>query len=106
MTHTQLNLEPYTARYLSIEAAFVEFDAKNPHVYTALVELARQERASGATWCSMKYLFEKLRKDTSFRTRFGEFKLNNNFTRPYSRKIMEQEFGFKGFFRTRKSICD
>jgi len=75
---TQLTLPPYTDRYKSIEQRFLDFHAANPHVYAAIVRLAKQLRASGATAGSMKQIFEVLRM------------------------VMDQEWGFKGFFETRE----
>jgi hypothetical protein len=37
-----------------IETRFVDFHHDNPHVYRALVEMARQWRARGHDKCSMK----------------------------------------------------
>ena len=99
---TQLTLPPYTDRYKSIEQRFLDFHAANPHVYAAIVRLAKQLRASGATAGSMKQIFEVLRWEHKLRTNGEEFVLNNSYTPFYSRMVMDQEWGFKGFFETRE----
>lgn len=99
---TQLSLPPYTDRYKSIEQRFVDFHKSNPHVYAAIVRLAKQLRASGATAGSMKQIFEVLRWEEKLKTNSDDFVLNNDFTASYSRLVMDQEFGFNGFFETRE----
>lgn len=82
--------------------AFKEFYRDNPHVYAALVRLARQAKEAGYRKLGMKQLFEVLRWEFTVVTRSDSgFKLNNNFTAPYARIIMYQEPDLAGFFEIR-----
>jgi hypothetical protein len=88
----------------TIEERFAEFDRAHPEVYRLFVERARAIRAAGWRRYSTKTLMETARyhADLQCRDRRG-FKLNNDFTALYARKLME-EFPeeFAGFFETRE----
>jgi len=85
----------------SWEERFAKFHRENPHVYRELVRLARIARGKGLNKYSMKALFEILRWN-HVTTTGEEFKLNNCFTRFYSRLIQEQEPDLRGFFENRE----
>jgi hypothetical protein len=86
-----------------IEQAFIEFDTQNPEVYRQLVRLARQWRAAGKAKLGIKTLFEKLRWEwhVAGLTDSDGYKLNNNFTALYARKIMKNETDLDGLFEIR-----
>jgi hydrogenase maturation factor len=86
-----------------IERAFIEFDTQNPEVYKQLVRLARQWRAAGKAKLGIKTLFEKLRWEwhVAGLTESDGYKLNNNFTALYARKIMKNEADLDGLFEIR-----
>jgi hydrogenase maturation factor len=86
-----------------IEQAFIEFDTQNPEVYKQLVRLARQWRAAGKAKLGIKTLFEKLRWEwhVAGLTDSEGYKLNNNFTALYARKIMKNEPDLDGLFEIR-----
>jgi hydrogenase maturation factor len=86
-----------------IEKAFIEFDTQNPEVYKQLVRLARQWRAAGKAKLGIKTLFEKLRWEwhVAGLTESDGYKLNNNFTALYARKIMKNEVDLDGLFEIR-----
>jgi len=86
-----------------IEQAFIEFDTQNPEVYKQLVRLARQWRAAGRAKLGIKTLFEKLRWEwhVAGLTESDGYKLNNNFTALYARKIMKNEADLDGLFEIR-----
>jgi hydrogenase maturation factor len=86
-----------------IEQAFIEFDTQNPEVYKQLVRLARQWRAAGKAKLGIKTLFEKLRWEwhVAGLTESDGYKLNNNFTALYARKIMKNEADLDGLFEIR-----
>lgn len=92
----QLALYPDTT-----EERFNAFHAANPHVYEALVAMARKWKRAGHTSCSMKLLFEVLRWKHGIQTDGDEWTLNNNYTAYYARAIMERETDLTGFFETR-----
>jgi hydrogenase maturation factor len=86
-----------------IEQAFMEFDTENPEVYKQLVRLARQWKAAGKAKLGIKTLFEKLRWEwhVAGLTESDGYKLNNNFTALYARKIMKNEADLDGLFEIR-----
>ena len=95
--------EPYMDTLLRYQHEFEEFNAENPQVYEELVALARQLKEFGHSQYSIKWLWEVLRHRRALETTGNEFKLNNNFTAPYARRIMEQEPDLVDFFVTRRS---
>jgi hypothetical protein len=88
----------------SIEERFDEFHRENPEVYRLFVERTRAIKAAGWTHYSVKTLMETARyhADLQCRDQRG-FRLNNDFTALYARKLMDEfpeEFG--GFFELRE----
>jgi hypothetical protein len=79
------------------------FHDANPHVYDELVSLCLVLRRKGYVRYSVKGLFEVLRFKQALRTKptDGEFKLNNNYTAWYARKIMQSESELGAFFEVR-----
>ena len=84
---------------------FEWFHENNPHVYRALVDLARRQKELGRKHWSMKAAFEVLRHlgtlKTDPRSETTKYKLNNIYTAFYARLIMKQESDLAGFFSTR-----
>jgi hypothetical protein len=101
------DLEMQPLRYgdagLTYQEQFDQFHARNPWVYGALVELARDLKRRGRRKIGMKMLFEVLRW-TYYRTTDdpdSDFKLNNNLHSRYSRLIMQKEPDLADLFETR-----
>lgn len=92
-------------REMTPREKFDWFHKHNPHVYRALVDLARQRKNRGRKHWSMKAAFEVLRDLDSFQTdprsETSKYKLNNIFTAFYARLIMQNEPDLAGFFSTR-----
>jgi hypothetical protein len=84
-----------------LDAEFLAFHAANPHIYDALVVLARRARSAGRTRAGIGMLWEVLRWDIFIRTTGTEYKLNNNLRSRYARLIMHREPDLAGFFETR-----
>lgn len=87
----------------AIEQSFNEFHVKHPEVYNQLVVLAREWRAAGKAKLGIKTLIEKLRWEwhvAGFDEASG-YKLNNNYSALYARKIMATEQDLDGLFETR-----
>ena len=85
-------LELFRAHADGIDAAFFEFHAHNPQVYTLLVKFARQAKAAGRKKFGMKMLFERVRWYQEIETNDPTgLKLNNNYTSRYARLIQQQE---------------
>jgi hypothetical protein len=86
----------------TIEEQFAEFHRQNPHIYEALVRLARQAKASGRRKIGIELLFAGLRWERFITTTGNDaYKLNNNYRSRYARRIMEREPDLVGFFEIR-----
>ena len=105
MQDTQLELFPIQQiRYSKarMAEAFEEFDSLNPHVYrnlrTLAIEHVRKRGKTGA-----KLLVEILRWEYAIQTRHAEdeYRINNNWTAFYARKLM-QEPELSEAFETRR----
>lgn len=83
---------------------FENFHAANPHVYTALVALARRLKNRGHQRIGMGMLFEVLRWQWMMGTDdpHSEYRLNNNYRSRYARLIMQQEPDLADVFETRR----
>lgn len=86
----------------SIEDAWREFHAANPHVYNRLVILSRQLVRRGHKRIGIGMLFEVLRWEHAMTTTGDAFKLNNNYRALYAREIMRREGDLDGVFATRE----
>lgn len=84
-----------------LDLAFQKFDRENPAVYRELVKLAFQAHDRGRTKIGMKMLFEVVRWHRTLHTNDPKFKLNNNYTSRYARKIMDAYPELDGLFETR-----
>ena len=86
----------------TIAERFDAFHRANPHVYAALVKLAREWKAAGHTRCGMKMLFEVLRYERGIRTSGEQYVMNNDFTAFFARLIMRECVDLRGFFEVRE----
>jgi hypothetical protein len=84
-----------------LDVRFAEFHDANPHVYDALVRMARQWKRAGRESCSIKMLFEVLRWEIGITTSGDLFTLNNSYTSRYARLINANEPDLAGIFETR-----
>ncbi len=84
--------------------AFEEFHRDNPHVYERLKRLAFRLKVRGVQRWGIKALYEVLRFEEALATSAsaGTYRLNNNFTALYARKLMEAEPDLEGFFELRE----
>lgn len=89
------------------QANFERFHANNPHVYDALVRLARQWISRfGQKRLGIARLYEAARWEIAFTTDDPEFKINNDHRAFYARLIMANEPDLQGLFNTRRSAAD
>lgn len=88
----------------SIDQRWAEFHQANPHVLDEMLRLARARVASGATRIGVKALWEELRSWLQV-TGKGEYKLNNSFTAPAARALIERDPSLASVIelRTRKA---
>lgn len=86
----------------TIEERFVDFHAKNPHIYRNLVKLALADREKGRRrgiavyFEELRYAYEQTEHDMK------DYKLNNNYASRYARLIMDNEPRLAGHFEVRK----
>jgi len=89
---------------LSIRERFEMFDRLNPHVFDSIVHHARNLKSQGRARYSMKGIFERIRWSwwEQVKDARDDYKLNNNYTALYARKVMEECPDLEGFFETRE----
>jgi len=85
-----------------IEQRFLAFHHNNPHVYEALVRMARRWKIAGHKTCSIKMLFEVLRWQVGITTSGDDFTLNNSYTSRYARLIAANEPDLADLFQMRQ----
>lgn len=87
-----------------VENQFWDFHETNPHVYSALVGLARKAKDAGRERIGIRMLWEVMRWEHLLTTvdPSAEWKLNDSYTSRYARLIMECEPDLKDVFETRK----
>lgn len=94
MTLDELPLPKHRSHPCSIDDGFAAFHARNPHVYAALVRLARRALVNGHAAVGMKHLWEVMRWELHTSTVRGpaddDFRLNNNWTSRYARLIASE----------------
>lgn len=87
----------------TIQERFEKFHAENPHIYHYFVLYARQAKAAGYEHYGCHAIMQRVRWHMEIETRSDDgFKINNDFSSRYARRIMEQEPDLKGFFVTRR----
>lgn len=104
MRHTSPDLGPLFDRDdESIDARFAAFDAAHPEVYRLFVRFARELKARGHAHGSSDAILHRVRWETGANTeRDGGFKINNNFSSRYARKLAaEFSAEFADFFEFR-----
>jgi hypothetical protein len=86
----------------SIQQAFLNFDEAHPEVYEYLMRLTGEVRDRGFKHYGVKALWERLRWHFQIEKGMGEdFKLNNNFSSRYARKMMKEHPELADFFELR-----
>lgn len=102
-TGEQLELGAHWAENAPLAEAFRTFDRANPHVYAELARLTDEWlHRRGASSLGLKMLWEVMRWNLALTIETDEpFKLNNNYTSFYARKLMAHKAGVDGLFKTR-----
>jgi hypothetical protein len=90
-------------RKRSIQSEFEAFDAAHPQVYADFKALAQDLYTKGWRRYGAGTIYEVMRyhKDSSDGRDTEPYKLNNNYRAHYSRKLMQEEPHFAGFFEIR-----
>jgi hypothetical protein len=84
-----------------LEQDFVEFHAKNPHVYKLFDQFTKALISRGYAHQSADVVLHRIRWETLIETTDDTFKINNNYSAYYARLWMRDNPTYKGFFRTR-----
>lgn len=85
-----------------IDTAFADFDAANPHVWTAFQALVERAIRAGRSRYSADAIVHLIRWQANVETRReDEFKINNSFVSRYARKWIEANPARASFFETR-----
>lgn len=87
----------------SIDARFAEFDAAHPEVFELFRKLAHDLVCyKGFKKYSADAICHQIRWHYQVERGQHDFKMNNNFTSRFARKLMEEEPVFNGFFELRR----
>lgn len=81
----------------TIDERFEAFHKRNPEILERLIRLARSAKDRGYESYSIKGLWEVLRFNSNPKTA-ERYKLCNNFTSRYSRRVMAEAPDLVGFF--------
>lgn len=87
---------------MTLKEKFNLYHADNPHVYENFKTYARQVLSNGRIKFGAKAIIERLRWHYAFETRGDVFKLNNNYTAFYVRKLINERPEFNNIFATRR----
>lgn len=80
---------------------FEQYDQENPAIWREFVRFAQLTKERGFLHYSAKGIFELIRWHTGVKGSDG-FKVNNNFTADFARKMAQHYPAFQDFFRTRE----
>ncbi len=90
----------------SIQARFDRWIAANPRVWDLFVRFARQARESairrGRNRISSSAVIERIRWEVNIETTGDEFAVSDHWTSRLSRRLIEADPSFNGWFETRR----
>tara|TARA_R110002020_G_scaffold148076_2_gene323897 strand:- start:32 stop:304 length:273 start_codon:yes stop_codon:yes gene_type:complete len=81
---------------------FKNYDAANPQIWAEFKKFCFLAKERGYTHWSAKGVFEVIRWNTPASDTTTPFKVCNNFTPDYARKMMKEYPEFEGFFRIKQ----
>lgn len=87
----------------TLEQRFEAFRKAHPEILSLLKAKALELKARGFKRYGIKALWEAMRYDLSVQAGEQPYKLDNSFTAPYARLLMQVEPRLQGFFETRGS---
>lgn len=89
-------------RRLTIQERFDKFDRDNPHIYELIKRFAFEALRSVKHY-SIRAIFERIRWHLNVETQTDErFRISDNFTSRYVRKLIFQYPEFNDFFTTKE----
>lgn len=86
----------------AIQDQFESFDKANPRVWELFVRFAEQAKAAGQKRYSSDAILHRIRWHINIETHGDDFKINNNFSSRYARKLVAERPEFEGFFSLRE----
>ena len=89
-------------RTKSIQQSFEEFNAANPKVYGMFKTFAATLKGYGKKKIGSKLIMERIRWEMVATTETEDFKINNNFSSRYARKLIAEFPEFDGMFELRE----
>lgn len=90
----------------NLQQDYERFDKANPTVYSLFRRFAGEALDAGRDKYSARAIFHRIRWHTEIETRGDRFKVNNNHSPFYARRLEWEEPRFKGFFRSREAAAD
>ncbi len=85
-----------------LDRKFLSYHTANPHVYILFQKYARQMLNAGRKRYSARTIIHRIRWHADLQTSGDPFKMNNNYTSRYARKLMTDDPSFDGFFELRE----
>lgn len=86
-----------------MKKSFSQYDKENPQIWDAFQRYSRQLRASGRKRIGAKLIMERIRWDSAIGGYGDFFKIDNNHTAGYARKMIEYDSDFATLFQTREN---
>ena len=87
-----------------LEVQFAKFHAENQKIYTLFVQYAMDLKEASFNFYSARAIIHRIRWHLDVETKSGDgFKINNNHSPYYARKMMREYPEFKEFFSLRKT---
>jgi hypothetical protein len=87
---------------MTLQEKFEEFHREHPGVYDLFKRFASELRSGGKTSYGAKSIMERIRWHYATTSQNDTFKVNNNYTSRYVRKLIHEIPDYEGFFETRK----
>lgn len=87
-----------------IQEQFEQFHASHPEIYAEFRQIALNLLKHGRSHYGSKAIFEVIRyhRALSGKSETELFKINNNYSSRYARKLMEENEQFRDFFEIRE----
>jgi hypothetical protein len=87
---------------VSIQERFEHFDQAHPEIYEEFRAIAHDLLRRGRSHYGSKAILEVIRYNRILSGKDEKFKINNNYSSRYARKLMEEDERFRGFFEVRE----
>lgn len=90
------------SNYQKLQNEFDEFDMNNPKIWELLVRFSHEAKNAGVESIGVKLLVERIRWEIQIETKSSDnYKINNNHSAFYARKLMNEYPELNGLFKIR-----